>query len=84
MKSQQGNVGIKFLQKSDVENQIPTPEFQVISANQKLDLEDEFFLKNNSFFVKPNSNGSSFYVSKVDHKKNLEKQLKKRENTLKT
>ena len=55
-----------------VENQIPTPEFQVISANQKLDLEDEFFLKNNSFFVKPNSNGSSFGVSKVDHKKNLE------------
>jgi len=60
-----------------VENQIPTPEFQVISANQKLDLEDEFFLKNNSFFVKPNSNGSSFGVSKVDHKKNLEEAVKK-------
>ena len=59
-----------------VENQIPTPEFQVISANQKLDLEDEFFLKNNSFFVKPNSNGSSFGVSKVDHKKNLEEAVK--------
>ena len=58
------------------ENQIPTPEFQVISANQKLDLEDEFFLKNNSFFVKPNSNGSSFGVSKVDHKKNLEEAVK--------
>jgi D-alanine-D-alanine ligase len=59
-----------------VDNQIPTPEFQVISANQKLDLEDEFFLKNNSFFVKPNSNGSSFGVSKVDHKKNLEEAVK--------
>ena len=59
-----------------VENQIPTPEFEVISANQKLDLEDEFFLKNNSFFVKPNSNGSSFGVSKVDHKKNLEEAVK--------
>lgn len=59
-----------------VENQIPTPEFQVISANQKLDLEDEFFLKNNSFFVKPNCNGSSFGVSKVDHKKNLEEAVK--------
>ena len=59
-----------------VENQIPTPEFQVISTNQKLDLEDEFFLKNNSFFVKPNSNGSSFGVSKVDHKKNLEEAVK--------
>jgi D-alanine-D-alanine ligase len=59
-----------------VENQIPTPEFQVISANQKLDLEDEFFLKNNSFFVKPNSNGSSFGVSKVGHKKNLEEAVK--------
>ena len=55
-----------------VENQIPTPEFQVISANQKLDLNHEFFIKNNSFFVKPNNNGSSFGVSKVDHKKNLE------------
>ena len=60
-----------------VENQIPTPEFQVISTNQKLDLEDEFFLKNNSFFVKPNNNGSSFGVSKVDHKKNLEEAVKK-------
>ena len=59
-----------------VETEIPTPEFQVISANQKLDLEDEFFLKNNSFFVKPNSNGSSFGVSKVDHKKNLEEAVK--------
>ena len=59
-----------------VENQIPTPEFQVISTNQKLDLEDEFFLKNNSFFVKPNNNGSSFGVSKVDHKKNLEEAVK--------
>ena len=59
-----------------VENQIPTPEFQVISANQKLDLKDEFFLKNNSFFVKPNNNGSSFGVSKVDHKKNLEEAVK--------
>ena len=59
-----------------VENQIPTPEFQVISANQKLDLEEKFFLKNNSFFVKPNNNGSSFGVSKVDHKKNLEEAVK--------
>ena len=59
-----------------VENQIPTPEFQVISTNQKLDLEDEFFLKNNSFFVKPNNNGSSFGVSRVDHKKNLEEAVK--------
>ena len=59
-----------------VENQIPTPEFQVISTNQKLDLKDEFFIKNNSFFVKPNNNGSSFGVSKVDHKKNLEEAVK--------
>ena len=59
-----------------VENQIPTPEFQVISANQKLDLKDEFFKKNNSFFIKPNNNGSSFGVSKVDHKKNLEEAVK--------
>ena len=59
-----------------VENQIPTPEFQVICANQKLDLEEKFFLKNNSFFVKPNNNGSSFGVSKVDHKKNLEEAVK--------
>ncbi len=59
-----------------VENQIPTPEFQVICTNQKLDLEEKFFLKNNSFFVKPNNNGSSFGVSKVDHKKNLEEAVK--------
>ena len=59
-----------------VENQIPTPEFKVICTNQKLDLKDEFFIKNNSFFVKPNNNGSSFGVSKVDHKKNLEEGVK--------
>ena len=59
-----------------VENEIPTPEFQVISANQKLDLKNDFFLKNDSFFVKPNNNGSSFGVSKVDHKKNLEEAVK--------
>ena len=59
-----------------VENQIPTPEFKVICTNQKLDLKDEFFIKNNSFFVKPNNNGSSFGVSKVDHKKNLEEAVK--------
>ena len=59
-----------------VENQIPTPEFKVICTNQKLDLKDEFFIKNNSFFVKPNNNGSSFGVSKVDHKKNIEEAVK--------
>ena len=58
-----------------VENEIPTPEFQVIKKNQKLNLEDQFFSKNKSFFVKPNSNGSSFGVSKVDHKKNLRKAI---------
>ena len=58
-----------------VENEIPTPEFKVISANQKLDLMNEFFVKNNCFFVKPNNNGSSFGVSKVDDKKNLEEAI---------
>jgi len=58
-----------------VENEIPTPEFKVISANQKLDLKDEFFIKNNCFFVKPNNNGSSFGVSKIDHKKNLKEAI---------
>ena len=29
-----------------------------------------------AFFVKPNNNGSSFGVSKVDHKKNLEEAVK--------
>ena len=58
-----------------VENEIPTPEFQVISANQKLDRKNDFFLKKHSFFVKPNNNGSSFGVSKVDLKKNLGKAI---------
>ena len=58
-----------------VENEIPTPEFEVINANQKLDLKNEFYIKNNCFFVKPNNNGSSFGVSKVDDKKTLMKQL---------
>ena len=59
------------------ENQIPTPEFKVIGSNQKLNLKDEFFIKNNSFFVKPNNNGSSFGVSRVDHKKELEEAIAK-------
>ena len=58
-----------------VENEIPTPEFKVITANQKLDLNNEFFARNNCFFVKPNNNGSSFGVSKVDDKKNLEEAI---------
>tara|TARA_B100000161_G_scaffold139726_1_gene99175 strand:+ start:461 stop:1354 length:894 start_codon:yes stop_codon:yes gene_type:complete len=58
-----------------VQNGIPTPEFKAIKRNQKLDLKDEFFIKNKSFFVKPNNSGSSFGVSKVDDKKNLEKAI---------
>ena len=58
-----------------VRNGIPTPEFKAIKRNQKLDLKDEFFKKNKSFFVKPNNSGSSFGVSKVDDKKNLEKAI---------
>ena len=58
-----------------VENEIPTPEFQVITKKQKLDLKDEFFIKTKNFFVKPNNNGSSFGVSKVDHKKNLDEAI---------
>ena len=42
---------------------------------RKLDLKKDFFVKNDSFFVKPNNNGSSFGVSKVDHKKNLGKAI---------
>jgi len=58
-----------------VQNGIPTPEFKAIKRYQKLDLKDEFFTKNKSFFVKPNNSGSSFGVSKVDDKKNLEKAI---------
>ena len=58
-----------------VENEIPTPEFQVIKKNQKLNLKDQFFSKNKSFFVKPNSNGSSFGVSKVDNIRSLEEAI---------
>ena len=59
-----------------VENEIPTPVFRVIKANQKLDLKDEFFVKNDCFFVKPNNNGSSFGVSKVDRTKNLREAIR--------
>tara|TARA_B100001989_G_scaffold136798_1_gene96905 strand:+ start:29098 stop:29991 length:894 start_codon:yes stop_codon:yes gene_type:complete len=58
-----------------INNEIPTPEFQVVKKKQKLNLNNEFFKKNKSFFVKPNNNGSSFGVSKIDHEKNLEEAI---------
>ena len=58
-----------------IDNEIPTPEFQVVKKKQKLNLNNEFFKKNKSFFVKPNNNGSSFGVSRIDHKKNLEEAI---------
>ena len=48
-----------------VKNNIPTPPYRVIRKGENLDENDDFFLSCNSFFVKPNSNGSSFGVSKV-------------------
>ena len=58
-----------------VENEIPTPEFQVVKKEQRLNFNNEFFKSNKSFFVKPNNNGSSFGVSKINRKKNLEKAI---------
>ena len=58
-----------------VENKIPTPEFQVVKKEQRLNFNNEFFKSNKSFFVKPNNNGSSFGVSKINRKKNLEKAI---------
>ena len=58
-----------------VENEIPTPEFQVVKKEQRLNFNNEFFKTNKSFFVKPNNNGSSFGVSKINRKKNLEQAI---------
>ena len=58
-----------------VENEIPTPEFQVVKKEQRLNFNNEFFKSNKSFFVKPNNNGSSFGVSKINRKKNLEQAI---------
>ena len=46
-------------------NNIPTPPHKIIRKDEKLDLKDQFFASRESLFVKPNSNGSSFGVSKV-------------------
>ena len=57
-------------------NKIPTPPYKIIHKDEKLDLKDQFFLSRESFFVKPNSNGSSFGVSKVTDFKLLDQAIK--------
>ena len=55
-----------------VKNNIPTPPYKVIRQGEFLSINDDFFSSCDSFFVKPNSNGSSFGVSKVTDTKYLD------------
>jgi D-alanine-D-alanine ligase len=57
-------------------NKIPTPPYKVIKKDEKFDLNGQFFLSRENFFVKPNSNGSSFGVSKVTDIKLLDDAIK--------
>ena len=57
-------------------NNIPTPPYKIIRKNKKPDLKNEFFLSRENFFVKSNSNGSSFGVSKVTGFKQLDQAIK--------
>jgi len=57
------------------ENQIPTPEFIVCS--NEIDLQNQFILSEKKFFIKPATNGSSFGVTKVEDKANINKAISK-------
>ena len=57
-------------------NKIPTPPYKIIRKNKKPDIKNEFFSSRDNFFVKPNSNGSSFGVSKVTSFKQLDQAIK--------
>ena len=52
-----------------IKNSIPTPSFLALNEKEKVNLNNSFFKDKDSFFVKPNSNGSSFGVSKLTVKK---------------
>ena len=54
-------------------NAIPTPAYRIVRKDEKIELKDDFYKSVESFFVKPNSNGSSFGVSKVADINLLEK-----------
>ena len=54
-------------------NAIPTPAYRIVRKDEKIELKDDFYKSIKSFFVKPNSNGSSFGVSKVADINLLEK-----------
>ena len=55
-----------------IKNSIPTPSFLALNEKEKVNLSHTFFEDKESFFVKPNSNGSSFGVSKVENQNDLE------------
>ena len=56
-------------------NAIPTPAYRIVRKDEKIQLKDDFYKSVESFFVKPNSNGSSFGVSKVADINLLEKAI---------
>ncbi len=55
-----------------IKNHIPTPSFLALNEKEKVNLSNSFFKDKDCFFVKPNSNGSSFGVSKVENQKDIE------------
>ena len=55
-----------------LKNKLPTPEYIVASKDKTIKADDNFLNHKDGFFVKPNCNGSSFGVSKVENRKNLQ------------
>ncbi|MBL6693444.1 MAG: D-alanine--D-alanine ligase [Proteobacteria bacterium] len=57
------------------ENQIPTPEFIVCS--KEIDLQNPLISSETKFFIKPATNGSSFGVTKIEDKANINNAIAK-------
>ena len=58
-----------------LDNQLPTPEYIVVDKDKKIKADNSFLNYEGSFFVKPNSNGSSLGISKVKNKENLQEAI---------
>ncbi len=59
-----------------LDKQLPTPEFITLSKNEKVETNNIFFQNQDAFFVKPNTNGSSFGISMVQDLVDLEGAIK--------
>jgi len=58
-----------------LQNKLPTPDYVIYSNDTKISADDSFFKQNDSFFVKPNCNGSSLGITKVTNIDNLQKAI---------